>query len=167
MRERGDLRPARWPCEDSGHYCLILELPRDIVLKAGRLDSVGVSAGYVLYVGRAKRNLFARLSRHMRRRKARRWHVDYFFPAAVPVGAYLFPMAGQNECEIAQRLSRKRGVRRIIPGFGSSDCRCMGHLLWMPRVAEAKGARGVERDEGVVPPPLILGGVDFFHASVW
>jgi len=162
---RSRLRPPRWPEGDCGHYCLLLYLPRRLYLRAGRLSGIHVEPGFAMYVGRAKRNLFARLARHMRRRKPRRWHIDYFFPAATAVGAFVLSDPDLTECRIAERLARRPNVRRIIPGFGASDCRCPGHLLWMP---SANGEQCLD-DPGLAAfrPPLHLAGSMFFPASAW
>lgn len=158
MSSRGILKPPRWPVEDSGAYCLLLRLPEPMRVNAGRLDGVTVEAGLVIYVGRARRNLFARVARHMRRRKPRRWHIDYLFPAAEPVGVFIFAGDVPGECEIASRLASRTAVRRVIPGFGASDCRCAGHLLW---IAE----RRVTSADGV--PPIAVRGATYFPASAW
>ena len=165
MKTRGSLKPARWPASDAGSYCLLLHLPKRMFLKAGRLAGASVESGLVLYAGRARRNLFARLARHMRRRKPRRWHIDYLFPAAVPLGAFVFDGEKLSECDIAERLSRRADVRRIIPRFGASDCRCQGHLLWLPDSAwkTRSGAGG----NGNTNPPFHMAGSSFFQASVW
>ena len=163
MRTRGLLKPPRWPASDAGIYCLLLELPRPLTVKAGRLDGVRVEAGLVLYVGRARRNLFARLARHMRRRKPRRWHIDYLFPHATSLGAFVFAGGSLTECGVADRLSRRADLRRIIPGFGASDCRCPGHLLWLGSPATARRPGGAARATG--NPPFHLAGASFFAAS--
>ncbi|NIA21874.1 MAG: DUF123 domain-containing protein [Anaerolineaceae bacterium] len=162
---RSSLRPPRWPDSDCGHYCLLLYLPRRLYLRAGRLSGVHVEPGFAIYVGRAKRNLFARLARHMRRRKPRRWHIDYLFPAATAVGAFVLGEADLTECRIADRLARRANVRRIIPGFGASDCRCRGHLLWMP----ALGAKQRLDGPGLAnfKPPFHMAGSKFFQATAW
>ncbi|MBN2581427.1 MAG: GIY-YIG nuclease family protein [Planctomycetes bacterium] len=161
---RSRLLPPSWPQDDSGFYCLLLHVPRPIYLTAGRLSGTHVEPGFALYVGRARKNLFARLARHMRRRKPRRWHIDYFFPAATPLGAFVLTDGGLSECAIADRLARRPAVRRIIPGFGASDCRCKGHLLWMP-AGKAPVATGLQKVE--FRPPLHLAGAAFFPAATW
>lgn len=165
MKTRGLLKPPRWPTSDAGIYCLLLELPRTLTVKAGRLDGVTVEPGLVLYVGRARRNLFSRLARHMRRRKPRRWHIDYLFPHAIPLGAFVFGGETLTECGIAERVSRRSAVRRIIPGFGSSDCRCPGHLLWLEGPSVGRRASGPSASAN--NPPFHFAGASFFPASVW
>ena len=165
MTAHYDLKPPNWTSDDRGIYCLLLYLPKRTYVKAGRLGGVYVEPGFVLYVGRAQRNLFARLGRHMRRRKPRRWHIDYLFPAAAPLGAFVLDMDGVRECDIAARLASRPDVRRVIPGFGASDCRCQGHLLWSPdpkgRAGPAAGRRASAN------PPFHLAGATFFPASAW
>lgn len=163
MTRRGRLKPPRWPAGDGGQYVLLLYLPRRLYLEAGRLSGVHVEPGFVFYVGRARRNLFARLARHMRRRKPRRWHIDYLFPAAIPLGAWVFAGDEPAECEIADRIERRNEVRRIIPGFGASDCRCKGHLLWASGENPLDGLSEVQR----IKPPVHFAGSKFFDASAW
>jgi sugar fermentation stimulation protein A len=159
MTRRTPVKPPDWPTGDSGLYCLLLHLPRRLRLRAGRLEPAVIEPGMLIYVGRARRNLFARLARHMRQRKPRRWHVDYLFPVAEPVGAFVLGGEPVTECDLAQRLSERGGVQRIVRSFGASDCRCSGHLLWAPTVPVG--------DDGRPDSRFRVAGARYFERVVW
>lgn len=96
------------------------------------LDSPAASLppGRYIYCGSARGpgGLRARLSRHMRRGKPMRWHVDQLTEAGRVLGAWVFE--GGDECALVRALSHLPVPR---PGFGSSDCRaCVSHLLAWP-----------------------------------
>ena len=50
-------------------YLLFLKLPKMINISVGKLGQFSFPAGQYLYVGRAKKNLEARLKRHQRKIK--------------------------------------------------------------------------------------------------
>jgi sugar fermentation stimulation protein A len=115
---------------DRGSYLLILKLNRKMNLEFGRKENrQSFPAGFYIYVGSAMKNLTHRLERHRRLRKNKFWHIDYLrevseFIAALPVRA-----SEDLECSIAERM---RGIADwVIPGFGASDCACLGHLFGM------------------------------------
>ncbi len=164
MTKRNPAKPEGWPAKDRGVYCLVLRLGRTLRVKPGRLGEARLEPGFLLYVGRARRNLFARLARHVRRDKPRRWHVDYLFPAVRPMGAFVSFGLGPRECELASRLERQPGIRKIVKGFGASDCRCSGHLL------RTSGKQACGTASGPMLPSAITGsfegkGWTFFPAS--
>ncbi|MHA1114017.1 MAG: DUF123 domain-containing protein, partial [Alphaproteobacteria bacterium] len=76
--------------------------------------------------------LRARLVRHFRRDKTRRWHVDELTAVAAEMAA--FAVSGGKECDLRTRLAARPGFSVPLLGFGSSDCRrCPSHLLaWRP-----------------------------------
>jgi Uri superfamily endonuclease len=111
----------------AGAYVLSVLLDTPIKVRIAGRVVVTLPAGRYLYCGSAKGpgGLRARLSRHMRRHKTLRWHIDQITSRGRVLGAWVAP--GGNECELVGRLSR---LRTPIPGFGSSDCaRCRSHLL--------------------------------------
>jgi Uri superfamily endonuclease len=128
-----------------GSYRLTIRLSRPARVAAGRLGRLDLPAGVYVYCGSARRNLPARVARHLRRRKAARWHVDYLLahPAAkvTAVGGW----GGRGECELVAEAIRGGG-RAVAHGFGSSDCRrgCPAHLIFMgdgrPRAGGGEGA---------------------------
>ncbi len=106
-------------------YQLHIELRRPCRVRIGRLDTFVFPAGRYVYTGSARRNLEARIRRHLSKHKRLRWHIDYLLaaPGACVVGVRL---SGAEEC----RLNRRALGRVLVPGFGASDCRagCGSHL---------------------------------------
>lgn len=121
-----------WEPTDSGVYLLVLEVPRPFCAAVGCLGRISLRAGRYGYVGSARRGLSARLSRHRRRKKPLRWHIDRVTAAADPVGAVVWPWQPGRECRLAEALQAASLGRLAASGFGSSDCRCPGHLFVLP-----------------------------------
>ena len=116
----------------SGAYRLTIRLARAARVTPGRLGRVSLPAGMYYYCGSARRGLPARVARHLRRRKRKRWHVDYLLahPAASVVEARAWTQA--SECGLAASAIR-RGGRAVVRRFGSSDCGkgCPAHLIYL------------------------------------
>jgi len=115
---------------DAGLYIAVFSLDRPRRISVGRLGKFTFAAGIWFYVGSAQRGLQARIDRHARGDKVLRWHVDYLSTRAVMLGAIIIPGSKKRECLIASELSVL--FDRPIPNFGSSDCRCGGHLFYAP-----------------------------------
>ncbi len=133
LPRRVDRLPIDWEmlareARDQGAYLLLLHLTRPRRLQVGKLGSLRFAAGYYLYVGSAMANLTARVNRHLRRRKAFHWHIDYLRAVASEVTAMPIRSSRRQECELARDLDAllERGPR----GFGCSDCDCPVHLYW-------------------------------------
>lgn len=145
--------PHREALPPGGIYVLLIRLPVSRRLRVGRLGSRTFAAGWYCYVGSAQRALAARLDRHFRRRKRRRWHIDRLTVAARPAGAWVVEGPRSLECRLAACLGR---WGEVVEGFGSSDCRCPGHLLWFGSRGRAEAA--VLRCWRVVGSPGSVGG---------
>lgn len=106
-------------------YQLLIEVARPLRRTIGRLGSFEFPAGRYIYTGSAKRNLEARIARHLRAHKPLRWHIDYLLAAA---GVRVLGVKRSRRAE----CSLNRATRGTIPaiGFGASDCRagCAAHL---------------------------------------
>jgi len=111
-------------------YQLDIVLAADARIAVGRLGEFLFPAGRYVYTGSARRNLDARVRRHLSRDKKLRWHIDYLLAAeqAEVVGVRLFE---DGECAVNQATE---GVV-VAPGFGASDCRsgCGSHLKYCGR----------------------------------
>ncbi|WP_224337128.1 GIY-YIG nuclease family protein [Haloprofundus halobius] len=124
-----------------GTYTLVVELATDTRLTVGALGAVDVLAGGYAYTGSALGpGGFARVDRHREvaagERVVHHWHVDYLLghPAASIRDVVTTP--GEDvECAVSTALGDGP-----IPGFGSSDCRCLSHLARWPTVDEARRA---------------------------
>jgi len=117
---------------DSGLYLLVMSLSQPVALKAGKLPLTQLEPGTYLYVGRARKNLKARVARHLRQEKKAFWHIDYLLQnthvTSVGIRHNFF-----DECSTIHSLHRQiPESRNPLPGFGASDCRCDGHLLYLP-----------------------------------
>jgi Uri superfamily endonuclease len=110
-----------------GAYMIAIELAEPVVVTLCGRAAINLPAGCYLYCGSAKGpgGLKARLSRHFRRGKSVRWHIDQLTERGSVIGSWIFP--GGDECELVRRFSQ---LPIPIPGFGSSDCAvCRSHLL--------------------------------------
>ena len=117
---------------DSGVYIAVFQLPEARDISVGKLGRFGFRPGVYFYAGSAQRNLSARLERHGRKSKPLRWHIDSLSVWADMLGAIVVVGPRQRECELAKELARM--FERAAPGFGSSDCRCAGHLFYAPQL---------------------------------
>jgi len=115
--------------ESSGVYLFVFDLRRQYAGRVGALGAVHLPPGRYAYVGSARRGLKARLARHTRRRKPRRWHIDALARSADPAGAIAWPWREGRECRLAQALIATATGDRAVPRFGASDCGCGGHLF--------------------------------------
>jgi Uri superfamily endonuclease len=73
--------------------------------------------------------LRARLGRHILGSPNRKWHIDHVRAVAALVEVWWRECDERLECALAAGLANRRGWRVEVPNFGSSDCRCGGHLL--------------------------------------
>jgi len=120
-------------------YRLYIRLEVGCSLQIGRLGRFDFPAGHYIYTGSARRNLEARIRRHLASDKQPHWHIDYLlaFGEARVVGVETSPRA---EC----RWNRMTPGTIVAPGFGASDCRngCGSHLKYL----------GEERPPHLRPP---------------
>lgn len=112
-----------------GVYALVVEAQGEAVI--GRLGR-RVFSGRYLYVGSARGpGGIKRLYRHFQvargERPTGRWHIDSLLQVGRVEGAWFIETDQPLECLLAARLAQV--LPQAIPGFGSSDCRCPGHLF--------------------------------------
>ena len=140
-----------------GAYVIAIELAEPVVVTLCGRAAIDLPAGRYLYCGSANGpgGLKARLSRHFRRGKSVRWHIDQLTERGSVIGSWIFP--GGFECELVRRFSL---LPIPIPGFGSSDCaKCRSHLLkWSNgKALPLLDANVPARREGVRYPWLSAG----------
>lgn len=117
-----------------GTYTLLLVCREPFRRRIGSLGYANVDEGYYLYTGSAlgtgALSLEGRLMRHSRLSKKARWHVDYLTSdSRCRVMAAVFLRSRKRlECVINQAAVRKLNAEPVLPGAGSSDCECDGHL---------------------------------------
>lgn len=113
-------------------YQLLIEVTQPLCITVGALGSIDFAAGRYIYTGSARRNLDARLARHLgwaeNPGRPLHWHIDYLLaaPGVTIAGIRRYT---EGECDIQQRTP---GTLPIA-GFGASDCQagCGSHLKYL------------------------------------
>lgn len=123
-----------------GTYALFLSLEQGAELTVGRLGRFWLRPGLYVYTGSAggTGGLAARLMVHLRRPRSPHWHIDYLRARARPVAVWLAEGGQRRECDWATVLAQAPGLCRPIPGFGASDCRCLGHLVGLSELPDRR-----------------------------
>jgi sugar fermentation stimulation protein A len=116
---------------------LVLYLAAGRRVTAGALGSRRLEAGWYVYVGSAKRNLHARLARHLRSDKRAHWHIDGLRRAASIHRIWVRSWGVGVECRVNGLVRLLPGASTPWKGFGSSDCRCTSHLTALSAEPEA------------------------------
>lgn len=132
----------------SGTYALILHDRSNASVQVGRWGLLNIQPGFYLYIGSAfgPGGVRARVSRHCRKSKAKRWHVDYLREHADLIEVWYSHCTRHLEHEWAAAFLGMDGVAPV-EGFGCSDCECRSHLFFSktrPRIEcfeEAVGSR--------------------------
>jgi Uri superfamily endonuclease len=120
-------------------YQLYFIVQERVKISVGALGDFELPAGLYVYTGSAKRNILARVSRHLSGEKKIRWHIDYLLSHPV-VRIIDVKLLERDECEANQELEG----RILIPRFGASDCRrgCGSHLKYLGEwLADAEGSK--------------------------
>jgi len=104
-------------------------LQEDKNIQIGKLGEFTFARGYYVYVGSAKRNIQARINRHIQVEKKKRWHLDYLRPY-LQIEEVQTYSGEEGECQLFTRLQEKNGGTIPAKGFGSSDCHCLSHLFY-------------------------------------
>ncbi len=144
------------PARATGAYLLLLRVHQNRTLDVGGLGRVPFPKGNYVYIGSGMGGLEARVARHFRSARRLRpngkrqlsslskgkfacafdmnkkvkWHIDRLLAGAELVGAVLFQSKERKECELARSCLSFPGAG-AVRGFGSSDCRCPGHLVYL------------------------------------
>lgn len=123
-----------------GTYALILENRKSATVVIGRWGELVIEPGYYIYIGSAfgPGGVRARVARHCRRDKSKRWHIDYLREFAEPVVVWFTHEPQHLEHCWAQAMADVPGADPVS-GFGCSDCRCNSHLFFTAAVPELDG----------------------------
>jgi Uri superfamily endonuclease len=97
----------------------------------GKLGTFLFPAGRYIYTGSALSGLECRLARHRRHEKKRHWHIDYLLEHACIEEITLLQTRERLECALNAEALARPGARVIAARFGSSDCRCPAHLVYL------------------------------------
>ena len=85
-------------------------------------------AGWYAYIGSAIGGISGRFKHHLGDHHAKpRWHIDYLLPHGELSAVVVAETRRRVECLLAGFLARRF---QVVRRFGSSDCRCAGHLFW-------------------------------------
>ncbi len=115
----------------AGSYVLLIEIAEPVQIYVGALGKLDFEKGIYVYVGSALNGLYPRILRHIRTNANKtakfHWHIDYLLSAEnVRLTRILTFISDKRlECRIAHGIANRA---KPIPKFGSSDCKCAGHL---------------------------------------
>ena len=126
-----------------GTYVLVMRSRRRVTAQIGRWGRLDVRPGYYLYVGSAfgPGGVAARVSRHCREAKSKRWQVDYLREHAAMAAVWCSHDTVRLEHHWAQALAEMPGSLPV-PGFGCSDCHCEAHLFFSQRPPDFQAFAG-------------------------
>ncbi len=107
-------------------YAVFLTLDSDKDLVIGAKGMCHFPKGHYVYIGSAKKNIESRVQRHYKIDKTKRWHLDYLRPACTITKIQSYEHR-EGECSLAAAFAQEGQI--WIKQFGSSDCKCGGHLI--------------------------------------
>ena len=132
-----------------GAYIIIIRLQKTQRIRIGALGNVAFKEGYYAYVGSALNGLEGRLNRHLSKDKKKHWHIDYLVERAEVEALVMADTGERIECGLAESFA---GEFDRVDGFGSSDCRCIGHLFYNGNREELERmALGAIESRGMTP----------------
>lgn len=106
-----------------------------MTLTIGRLGSFSFCRGWYFYTGSAfgPGGLKARLRHHLKPLQRYHWHIDYLRSAAELRSVWYQPGVNNEHLWSASLISSLPEARFPVARFGSSDCRCASHLVYLSR----------------------------------
>lgn len=119
------------PEENDQLYLIEWVLAHDTDVTVGKVGNYRFSKGIYVYIGSARKNIAARIERHLKVDKKQRWHMDYLRPYVEPNNVITVPLH-KGECAFKQFVEKQLSGKAVMKGFGSSDCKCDSHLLKIP-----------------------------------
>lgn len=141
-----------------GSYVLVIQLLEETRLEVGKLGNLTLRPGCYLYFGSALNGLRARVARHLRLEKKLHWHID-FLTTEVPVAdVWWIEALERQECAWAKTAQALEDVTVPAPGFGSSDCRCVSHLVYVATMEQA-----ATLGASLIPRPIMGIHTEFEH----
>src|SRR5690554_4505526 len=87
-------------------YVLQWELDVDREVEVGKLGTFLFSKGIYVYIGSAKKNMEARVNRHLKVNKKKKWHMDYLRPYVTLITAITVPLH-EGECHLKQFIEEE------------------------------------------------------------
>jgi Uri superfamily endonuclease len=127
-----------------GTYAVLLQ-PLQCDIRIGRLGSLRLDGGCLIYVGSAQGpgGVAARCRHHLRSMARPRWHLDYLRPHCRITGLWVSYGNACLEHDWVRSLAALPGAAHPLAGFGASDCRqqCPAHLIHLPQAPSAAELR--------------------------
>jgi len=120
-----------------GIYTLVVRLKRDARCRVGALGNNCFRKGLYVYTGSARgeasTSLERRIQRHWSRQKRRFWHIDYLLGLDdCSIIACVYSESDRDlECAVNRIIRNQVGGIFPVRGFGSSDCNCESHLMYV------------------------------------
>ena len=111
-------------------YTIYLRLDHDKSIEIGKLGEYFFQKGTYVYVGSAKRNIVKRIQRHKDIEKRLHWHFDYLRPFGIITKIITYDER-LGECALAEKIRKIEHGTLPFKGFGSSDCKCYSHLIYL------------------------------------
>jgi|TARA_B100001971_G_scaffold125675_1_gene115725 Uri superfamily endonuclease len=147
-----------------GVYSVLLQIPKDLTLKIGKLGSLSFLGGFYVYTGSAMGpgGISKRVSRHLKAKKKMFWHIDYVTdnPRIKVIAVFRAESKQKLECKVNKSIVLSLSAS-IISGFGSTDCQesCGGHLLFLKDAAFQVCLRGIGEaylESGLNPVSILV-----------
>jgi Uri superfamily endonuclease len=111
-------------------YAIFLEIESNRLIQVGKLGEFLFQRGTYIYVGSAKRHIEKRIERLKRLHKRFRWHFDYLRPFG-DITKIITYESSLEECQLSDKLRKDYNGEYPVKGFGSSDCKCRSHLIFV------------------------------------
>jgi Uri superfamily endonuclease len=118
---------------DTGVYSLLIELKKNQKIKIGNLGKFEFPKGFYIYTGSAMNSLEKRIDRHLRKNKKKFWHIDYLLSNknAQVISILKIKTKERIECKLNKEIFKNLKGKILIKKFGSSDCNCKSHLIYL------------------------------------
>jgi|YelNatPaOPRAMG01_1025707.scaffolds.fasta_scaffold10284_9 Uri superfamily endonuclease len=118
---------------DTGVYSLLIELKKNQKIRVGNLGKFEFPKGFYIYTGSAMNSLEKRIDRHLRKNKKKFWHIDYLLSNknAQIISILEIKTKKRIECELNKEIFKSLKGKILIKKFGSSDCNCKSHLIYL------------------------------------
>ena len=113
-------------------YCIHVFLSKPKKIKIGKLGTFLFQRGNYIYVGSAKKNITKRIERHLRKNKKKFWHIDYLLQYAKIEEIWVRNDYFDECLALSEAKKLLKNSRFPLKKFGSSDCRCPSHLIYLP-----------------------------------